>query len=221
MNKTSILLIACLGLTIFSGILRGRIDYRWGVSEEFQAAADKVNAMPTVIGGWKTEKLNKLDDQAKNMLRCTGDVFGSYTNRQGERVSVTVLVGPAGPLAIHTAEVCYGSSNFTLLEGGQRKVVTDSEGTEHEFAVATFEENNAGKRPLKVYYAWSSGGNWEAPKAPRSAFAGTPMLYKIQIATNIDGRSEGEMDPAEKFLSQNLHKLQELCGIRAKSEIKD
>lgn len=221
MNKASILLFACLGLTIFSGILRGRIDYRWGVSEEFQAAAEKVNAMPTTIGAWKADKLNKLDEQAKNMLRCSGDVFGSYKNRQGEQVSLTVLVGPAGPLAIHTAEVCYGSSNYTLLEGGQRKVVADSAGNEHEFAVATFEENNAGKRPLKVYYAWSTGDDWVAPKAPRSAFAGTPMLYKIQIATNIDGQSNDEMDAAEKFLSQNLHKLQELCGFRAKSEITD
>lgn len=221
MNKTPILLIACLGLTIFSGILRGRIDYRWGVSEEFQAAAEKVNSMPTTIGDWKADKLNKLDDQARNMLRCTGDVFGSYRNRHGEQVSMTVLVGPAGPLAIHTAEVCYGSSNFTLLSGGERKVVTDSNGVEHEFAVATFEENNAGKRPLKVYYAWSTGDKWQAPKAPRSAFAGTPMLYKLQIATNLDGHNKDETDAAEKFLLQNLHKLQELCVFRAESENTD
>lgn len=219
MNK-QILLVACIVLTVLSGVLRGRIDYRWGVSEEFQVAAERVNSIPTVLGRWKTESLGKLDKQAKQMLRCTGDVFGSYTNPSGEQVNMTFLVGPAGPLAIHTAEVCYGSSNYTVLGQVDRQTLVDDAGEEHQFAVVMFEENRAGNRPLKVYYAWNEDGKWIAPETPRSAFTGTAMLHKIQVATmTID--DESGQDAAAKFLRQNLPKLQQICDLRAKTVTSD
>lgn len=219
MNK-QILLVACIILTVLSGVLRGRIDYRWGVSEEFQAAAERVNAMPTQLGGWKTGGLEKLDKQAKQMLRCTGDVFGTYINSSGEQVNMTCLVGPAGPLAIHTAEVCYGSSNYTVLGQVERITLVDDAGEEHQFAVVMFEENRAGNRPLKVYYAWNRDGKWIAPESPRTAFAGTSMLYKLQVATMaID--EDGDQDAAANFLKQNLPKLQQICDLRAKTASSD
>jgi hypothetical protein len=93
-----------------------------------------------------------------------------------------------------------------------RETIVDDAGNEHQFAVAVFEENRAGNRPLKVYYAWNDGSGWDAPETPRTAFTGTPMLYKLQIAT----RSLGETDAAVKFLKQNLPKLEQHCVLRAK-----
>ena len=203
MKTTNILILTlCVGLTILSGVLKGKMDYRWGFSDTFKHAADRVNATKRNLGAWSTTKIDKLDDQARKMLRCTGDVFALYTNKAGDQVNMTYLVGPAGPLAIHTAEVCYGSSNYKLQGKVRREKVVDVDGGEHQFAVVQFEENRAGNRPLKVYYAWSKDGkSWIAPDSPRTAFASTPMLYKLQVATYAVGDNK---DAAVNFLKQCL-----------------
>ena len=222
MIRRNILLLACLVLTISSGVLRGRVDYRWGVSEDFLMAAERVRAIPKQLGEWEAEKMERLDEQAQSMLRVSGDVFARYATPTGEHVSMTFLVGPAGPLAIHTAEVCYGSANYTIQGGVQRETIIDDAGTEHQFAVVVFRENRVGNRPLKVYYAWNKGDRWIAPVSPRTEFAGTPMLYKIQIATADVGADDNtHVDSAAKFLKQNLPKLNQICELRAGKVITD
>ena len=200
--RNTLLLTVCVALTILSGVLKGTMDHRWGYSDEFQHAAERVNEIQPTLGGWTTTELQPLEDQARKMLRCTGDVFGVYRNAAGEEVNMTFLVGPAGPLAIHTAEVCYGSSNYAIQGGVRREKLVDVSGIEHEFAVVRFKENRAGNRPLKVYYAWTEGNaNWVAPQSPRTAFASVPMLYKIQVATYAVNQKD---DAAVNFLKQCL-----------------
>ncbi len=210
-TKTILLLILCVSLTVLSGVLRGMVDQRWGLGESAQAAAIRVEGLPEELGKWKATHVEELDDEAKNMLRCVGNTVRNYVHQDTKQsVSVVFMVGPAGPLAIHTPEVCYGSANFTTAEQRQQKKIKDVNGDEHPFSVITFEENKMGKRLLRVYYAWNKGGEWVAPDTPRTSFAGVPMLYKIQLATNsIDDSTN--MDAAEKFLMENLSVLKDIC----------
>ena len=214
MNKTTTLLIAGLVLTILSGILRGRIDTRWA-SHELQQAAVRVNSIPKTLGDWTAPELRQLDDDAARMLRCEGHTVGSF-QEQGSKdlVSMVLLVGPAGPLAVHTPDVCYGSNNYTVARNRERKIIVDSEGNEHEFSVITFKENRAGNRLLRVYYAWNHAGEWVAPSSPRTSFAGIPMLYKIQIATHAIHGGEGDIDAGERFLQENLPQLETIYSAR-------
>lgn len=210
MKKSSVLLFACLSLTVFSGILRGRIDYRWGASDELIAAAERVGTIPMSLGDWVATEKEQLSDSAVKMLRCTGNLVGAYANPKNELVSMVFLVGPAGPLAIHTPDVCYGSNNYSTVEAKRKKTIVDSEGNEHEFSVITFKENKAGNRLLRVYYAWNYEGDWVAPAMPRTAFAGIPMLYKIQVATNAISQNDEESDAGERFLQENLPRFKEI-----------
>lgn len=206
MKKVPLLLLACIGLTVFSGILRGRIDSRWG-REEMTASAERIESMPKTLGMWHADELSKLSDSASRMLRCEGNVVGSYVEEStGHQVSMVFLVGPTGPLAVHTPEVCYGSNNFSVVENRAQKIITDVDGTDHEFSVITFKENRAGNRLLRVYYAWNYDGNWRSPAHPRTSFAGRPMLHKIQIATHAL-TTNGEADAGERFLIDNLPNL--------------
>lgn len=210
MKKATTLLVACIGLTVFSGVLRGRMDARWG-GEEMTAAANRVESIPQSLGNWQAAELHNLDEAAKRMLRCEGDVVGSYVDQSSnDLVSMVFLVGPTGPLAVHTPDVCYGSSNFTIAEKKRKKVIIDSEGESHEFSVITFKENRAGNRLFRVYYAWNHDGEWKSPPHPRTSFAGIPMLFKIQIATNVILQTKDEVDAGERFLQQNLPLLDEI-----------
>lgn len=211
MTTKTIVFVFCVALTVLSGVLRGVVDQRWGMSEGMQEAALRVEALPEQIGKWKAAHIAPLDDDAAEMLRCAGSTVRSYIHPQtGESVSLIFLVGPAGPLAIHTPEVCYGSSNFTTVEARKRKIIKDVNGDEHPFSYITFAENKVGKQLQRVYYAWNRGGEWVAPDSPRTSFAGVPMLYKVQIATNAVG-GEAEMDAAEKFLRDSLPLWKDIC----------
>ena len=208
-------IMACIVLTVISGVIRGYMDQRWGPSTEMLAAAERVRAIPERIGDWQATSLDELSDDTVKMLRCTGNVFRTYVHRRtGKQISVVFMVGPAGPLAIHTPDVCYRSSNYREYQSRRRKPIVDANGIEHDFFVTTFQENNVGKRLLRVYYSWNHDQRWRAPGGARSAFAGVPMLYKIQVATHDVDRDEDtrggtkEVDAAEQFLGEAMPVLE-------------
>jgi hypothetical protein len=199
------ILLACLVLTVVSGVIRGRMDQRWGPTQEMVSAAERVAAIPTQIGAWQAITLDQLGAEAVATLRCTGNVFRVYAHQPtGKRVTVVFMVGPAGPLVIHTPAVCYRSSNYRHQQYRKRKQIVDRDGNEHEFSVTTFRENNAGDRLLRVYYSWNHRGQWKAPAGARTAFAGVSMLYKIQVATH----DIADVDAGETFLRDALPQLQ-------------
>ncbi len=209
MKSTNIILIAGLILTILSGVLRGKLDSRWN-ADQLTAAAERVNALPAELGGWTAKQIKPLPDPAVEMLRCPGSAVGSYSNSKGDLVSAVFLVGPAGPLAVHTPDVCYGSNNYTIHEPTRRTTIVDANGIEHPFSVITFRENSAGNRLLRVYFAWHDEGAWVAPEVPRTAFAGTPMLYKLQVATHSVTKDETNLDAGERFLRDSIPLLQQM-----------
>ena len=64
-----------------------------------------------------------MDEVAQEMLQSAGTVSRVYMNRRtGQRVDMFVIVGPSGPTAEHTPEVCVGGRYFTPL-GSRRAVV--------------------------------------------------------------------------------------------------
>ena len=211
MNSKLTLLALCVALTLLSGVLRGVVDQRWGYGEEMLQAAERVASFPMEIGPWKATEDGKLDDEAAAMLRSVGSVLRRYTHEAtGETISLVFLVGPAGPLAIHTPEVCYGSNNFTVVDPRGRSIVEDVQGNEHPFSVVTFAENDLRQRRQRIYYAWNHQNTWIAPEQPRSAFAGLPMLYKVQVSTYLQGDGERQ-DAANKFLSVCLPICEQIC----------
>jgi hypothetical protein len=199
----------CLALTLGSGVLRGRMDYRWGPSSEMLAAAGRVAELPVQIGAWQAVRREHLDEQAVAMLRCTGNILRVYMHEPtGRQVSLALMVGPAGPLAVHTPEVCYRSTNYREQESRRRTRIVDRAGGRHDFFVTTFRENRAGERLLRVYYAWNLNQEWVAPAGARTAFAGVSMLYKIQAATFVGEGDEPEADAARDFLEDALLEIQ-------------
>lgn len=214
-HKATLLLIACFLMTVLSGILRGRIDQRWGVSEAIQEASSKLNQLPKVMGNWvlDEEGFQELSEPTVKMLRCQGNVVATYHHRiTKQHVDIVFMVGPAGPLAQHTPEVCYGASNYRQEEDRKPASITDLKGETHEFAVSGFRANSTGGMPLRVYYSWNRDGTWTAPSSPRTAFAGTAMLYKLQVSTAAPGDNTGLLDAGQLFLRDCLPTLKAICN---------
>lgn len=199
-------LAAVVALTLGSGALQGHINHRWGPSENLRAAAQRLQDVPRQFGGpqndrWRMQSSETMSRDSVEMLECTGYIVRTYANRwTGETVNMFVIVGPAGPIAVHTPEICYSSRAFKLRDQRDR-VTIGGEGQEDQFWGLTFKSNRLRGDLLRVYYAWSLGDHWSAPNSPRYAFAGRPYLYKIQLAANLpQGTDLGAGDTCRQFL---------------------
>ena len=155
MNKKHLWFVVSLtvvvALTLASGLLAGRIRNRWGPSETMLAAAKKLQEVPRQFGGahndrWQLQSSETMSDETVEMLECSGNIVRTYANpRTGEEVSVFVIVGPAGPIAVHTPEVCYSSQNYKSRDTRQRVAIADAQGQDDQFWALTFKSKDVRK----------------------------------------------------------------------------
>ncbi len=194
-SKKTAILIAAVAFTIASGIIHGRMVQRWGPTHVMLGAAERIKSFPDQIGPWQLQSAKPLSDSALQMLQCTGYVNRVYRHEEtGQLVSLVLMVGPAGPLAIHTPEVCYRSNNFSIFEPRRPVSLETEDRGSHDFSVVTFQVNDASGSYLRVYYGWSQGESWVSPSQPRYDFAGSRMLYKVQVASAADISHDGGID---------------------------
>ncbi|MGA2030683.1 MAG: exosortase-associated EpsI family protein [Thermoguttaceae bacterium] len=194
-------------LTLVSGMLQGRIRNRWGPSEAMRAAAQRLQDVPRRFGGpqndrWQLHSAETMSEDTLEMLECTGYFVRKYANqRTGEVVSVFVILGPAGPIAVHTPEICYSSRNYKSRDTRERVAIPHAKGPEDQFWALTFKSKSVQGDLLRVYYAWSTGERWSAPNDARFAFAGWPYLYKVQLSSSLpEGADLKTADTCREFL---------------------
>lgn len=195
-------IVLVVGLTLLSGIIHGRMSDRWGPPQDSLAAANKLAEIPDQFGGWKLQISEEISDSVVEMLECAGYINRTYVNQEtGESVNVAILLGPPGPISVHTPEICYSSRDYAIVGEPQQVTVRSSQGSDDEFWAMTFQSRDLSADILRVYYAWSTGGGWSAAKAPRFTFAACPYLYKIQLAGHLPPGADAEAsDPCRSFL---------------------
>lgn len=189
-------------LTLLSGVIQGRMSNRWGPPPDMLAAAEKLEEIPSRFGNWELEASDKLAPSVEAMLECTGYVFRTYVNQEtGETVRVAILVGPSGPMSVHTPEICFSSRDYTTLTERSRLSISNDGSPKENFWGLTFRANNLESDVLRVCYGWSTGRRWTAPEDPRFEYAAYPFLYKIQLAASLPPHADLEVrDPCQEFL---------------------
>jgi uncharacterized protein DUF3485 len=189
-------------LTTGGGLIHGKLSNRWGAPQKMIDAGEKIQHLPSQIGTWKLRTSERLAESARSMLECTGDVAARYENATTtESVGLTLVVGPAGTISVHSPEVCLPSQNFRIVKPRRLVKVRDAADVEHEFWVTEFQTQDVESQHVCVYYAWSTGGSWSSPNDARIKFAGTPFLYKIQlVASALPGATRPQDDAASSFL---------------------
>lgn len=200
--KSYLLVLVAGGLIAVSllvGVVHGRMTNRWGIQPDMKEASRRLESMPADIDGWHAESY-PLDERVAEMLQCQGSLNRVYENpKTGQKVSIVVLLGPAGPIAVHTPEICYSSKDYSITSDRVPYAVDDQQ----DLWDLRLKSNRAGAAPLRVLYGWTNDGNWDATANPRFAFGGRPLLYKIQLAGPVPNES-GEQDACRDFLAAFL-----------------
>ncbi|QGJ72178.1 Hypothetical protein PBC10988_38950 [Planctomycetales bacterium 10988] len=198
-------------LTATSGWVHGELDSRWGDSQSLAKAASSFEQLPQEAGPWKLETVEPLDEKITDMLECAGSFQAAYQNQMtGEVVKVALLLGPPGPISVHTPEICYSSQSYRLLT--ERKAVELSfteEETPQSCWRLKLQSKQVSGESLSVCYAWNGGDGWKASEQPRFEFAGSSYLFKLQLAAQVAFQTElEENDPCETFLKDFLPVLE-------------
>jgi hypothetical protein len=119
------------------------------------------------------------------------------------QTTVFILLGPTGPTAVHTPDICFSSRDYTIAEKRQVASVGGDSASPSKCFETRFQSSDASGRYLKSWYAWTVDGNWAATENTRYHFAGNRYLFKIQIATAYADRESMENDKAMgKFIAE-------------------
>lgn len=186
-------------LTLLSGIVHGIIDGRWAKAEDLIAKGSQLSEIPDEFGDWTLVETRELDPKAAEMLRCYGSSVRVYRNVTREiEITVAILYGPRGPIAVHTPEVCYSSVGTEQV--GERKVENIRHGSaKDQFWSVKFAEGGDSAPTMEVWYGWNDGNGWIASKNPR--FWMVDSLYKLQIA---GPPGFADFRPCKEFLTEFL-----------------
>jgi len=193
-----------VGIVVSTGALYGSYSQRWGPPVELVAAGLHLDSMPRQFGRWQLIEELPMEDTALKMLECAGYVNRRYVDKQtGQAVAVTIIVGPPGPTAVHTPEICYSSRAYQIQKVRKAIAIEGAHGESHALWCVDFKTRNLLADQLRTYYAWSRGSLWEASNSPRYEFAAAPLLYKIQLASQIDpGTTSDDRDPCKQFIKE-------------------
>ena len=200
------LLVIGTSLTVASGAVYGRLSQRWGPPVDLVAAAKHLQTFPKELGDWQLLNEQPMSESTIRMLACAGYVHRRYVNRRtGDTVALAIIVGPPGPTAVHTPEICYSSRAFEIQEPRQEVTFDGPHSRAHSLWKLTFRSTNITADRLRVYYAWNAGDAWVAARRPRYEFARRAMLFKIQLAGQVTpDELSGGNDPCRDFLEELL-----------------
>lgn len=196
-----------LSLTVASGLVHGYLDGRWAAGSSAEATAQMLPQLPEQVGPWVRVSDHELDRSAQKLLQCYGYLNRQYWNpATGERVTVAVLFGPRGPIAVHTPEICYSSAG-TVPVGDRVAESIESGGETDQLWHLQLAQSSDPAPILDVWYGWSDGGPWQAGKYPRVWL--TDRLFKIQLAGPASAAGGGEL-PCRDFLHHFLPAVREV-----------
>jgi hypothetical protein len=163
-----------------SGVVHGLWTDRWNVSSAVDAACARLDAVPATLGEWDSQPL-ELDARQLAVAETAGHLARRYVHRRsGQQVSLILLCGRPGPLAVHRPDICYTGAGYQLAGEPEKWTPTGSE-TQAQFWTTRFFRPGNETAALRVFWTWSSDGNWVAADQPRLAFAQASALYKLYL----------------------------------------
>jgi hypothetical protein len=170
---------------VAGGVVHGMWTDRWYTGEETGAVASRLERISDEFGEWQGEP---LEQESKPPKGVAGNYTRRFVNRgNGESVTVAIVGGRPGPVSIHTPDACYGASGYEVATQVRHRMPHEGDEPEVELWTAQFLRQRASERTqLRIFWAWSTDGNWQAPDNPRVAFARQPVLYKLYLVREMN-----------------------------------
>jgi Protein of unknown function (DUF3485) len=158
-------------------------------------ATRRLDRIPASIGAW-TSTARTIDDRELRLAEIDGFVRRDYRHSEtGQTVSLTILCGAAGPMSVHPPTACFEGVGYSLVSGPTVAGITDDSGHTVSLKKASFRlEESAVSEVIRVFWGWSTDGEWDAPSSARMSYRGQPWLYKLYA---VDRAYETGDNPAQ------------------------
>src|SRR5262249_30210361 len=145
--------------------------------------AARLERIPRDLGDWHSTDL-ELGEQEVRAARIEGYCYRRYENaRNRHAVTVLLVCGRAGPIAVHTPDICFTGAGYTAAASPTPFALTYGPADE-EASFRTMrltKDQSAFPTEIRVFWTWNAGETWKAPDQPRAAFAGRRALYKMYV----------------------------------------
>jgi hypothetical protein len=207
MKRILITVLAVVAVMV-TGLVHGIWTGRWEITDEPGASVALLPDVSMVLGDWQGET---LDAESRQLGDASGCLLRRYTNNlAGSSVTVFLLCGRPGPVAIHPPDSCYAAGGFEIATPSLFKAPTGSSATDAEFRVARMRKKRAGEQTqLRVFWSWNDGKGWRVPSNPRVSFAGTPVLFKLYLVRELPDYEEPlDGDPSVDLMRHLLPELE-------------
>jgi hypothetical protein len=201
--------LTAVALLAVSGLAHGLWTGRWQRSDALDVALARVGHVPLTVGSWKGHDL-EVDPAPFRQARAEAYWTRRYEDSKGRAVTVILMCGRSGPLAVHTPDVCYRGAGYEMAGDPESVDVSAGPGGPAHFWTARFQKEEPGAAgQLRLLWSWSTGGGpWLAPERPRLTFAGQPALYKLYVIRDLTTPDEPLAgDPALDLLRDLLPAL--------------
>src|SRR5260370_19693220 len=123
MIRTNLPIVLFAAMTLGAGVYHGLRTDRWRTSSELQNAIGRLDGVPSSLGDWHGEA-EPLDAEDLKRAGIKGHISYRFRNVvTGEKVSMLIVCGRSGPIAVHTPEICYGGAGFEAFRERYRKEI--------------------------------------------------------------------------------------------------
>lgn len=196
-------MLGMLSLLLIAGGVHGMWTHRWSEVTRNNVGNDLLANINTPVGAWQPGTFLAVGE--KDAPKGTKIVSRAFTSPKSNKpITVSVASGIPGVVAAHTPDVCYLGSGYTLKNPPSKQTLSLSHGGSASFYVADFQKTSAtGTETVRVRWAWSADGTWQAPDYPRLFFAKSqwnlPILYKLYIVHALDDEDLTKNDPYRTF----------------------
>ncbi len=190
--------------TLIPAWYHGTRTFRWGEDETASILAGRLKGLPGNIGSWQMVDEGELRLEEIRQLQPVGYLVRRYSF--GEmNANVFVIVGPTGPIAAHTPDICFDSRNYEMLDDRSKFKIGTSALDESECWVRRFESRAVQKQAIKTWYTWMVDKSWQASTNPRVSFSDSPYLIKVQVAVLYPDVESMDRDKVGEEFMTSLH----------------
>lgn len=197
-SKTQFLVL--VSIILAGAAVHGAITQRWSIFEPDSARSARMHAL-------KIKMPDLLVQEIENDVPLKERSIATSRRYQAEdqtfSAAVSIISGVPGAVSTHTPDVCYTASGYRLIGAIKRETVKLSEGNATYF-VADFEKKReSGVERLRIRWAWTTTGTWEAPDRARFHYMKANELFKLYIATPIaetDGQPAADSAAITRFV---------------------